>query len=90
MSARFPDEMPCRITITFHDGAMLTKEKRDYQGFHTRPLSSESAMRKFDSLTEGRVSPVLRDAITEIVADLETLGVSRLTRLLAQVSNNRG
>lgn len=34
-SRRFPEEMPCRITVQLSDGQSLGKEKRDYEGFHT-------------------------------------------------------
>src|SRR5262245_38117814 len=37
-SQRFPGEMPCRITIALNDGRILTKEKRDYEGFLNRPM----------------------------------------------------
>ncbi|MGH8012078.1 MAG: MmgE/PrpD family protein [Candidatus Binataceae bacterium] len=90
LSARFPNEMPCRLTITLRTGAVLMKEKHDYEGFHTRPLLWESAVGKFHSLAEGRVSPFLRAAIARTVAALENIQASQLTRLLAQVPNNQG
>jgi 2-methylcitrate dehydratase len=44
-SRRFPDEMPCRITVILNDGRVLTKEKRDYEGFFSRPMSCRAASR---------------------------------------------
>src|SRR5207249_407699 len=36
-SDRFPDEMPCRITVFLSDGRTLVKEKRYYEGSSSRP-----------------------------------------------------
>src|SRR5205085_9419094 len=38
---RYPDEMPCRVTIRLRGGRRLTAEKRDFEGFPTRPQSWE-------------------------------------------------
>jgi 2-methylcitrate dehydratase len=37
-SRRFPDEMPSRIIIFLRNGRAVDKEKKDYEGFHTRPM----------------------------------------------------
>jgi 2-methylcitrate dehydratase len=37
-SELFPDALPCRITLRLKGGKILIKEKRDYEGFFTRPL----------------------------------------------------
>ncbi|HEY8461288.1 MAG TPA: MmgE/PrpD family protein [Blastocatellia bacterium] len=84
-SRRFPEEMPCRITIALNDGRTLTKEKRDYEGFRLRPMSWEAATRKFDRLSAYRVAPELRRGIIDAVANLETIETHDLTRLLGEV-----
>jgi 2-methylcitrate dehydratase len=90
MSARFPAEMPVKITVTLRDRTVYTREKRDYEGFYSRPFSWESAAEKFKSLAESSTSPFLQESIIRTVADLENLEISRLMRLLAQVPNSPG
>ncbi len=40
--------MPCRISVSLRDGRVLTIEKRDYEGFVTRPMSWETVVEKFE------------------------------------------
>ena len=82
LSRRFPDEMPCRIQITLTDGRTLNTEKRDYEGFYTRPLSWEQAVAKFERLATSHTDPEQRSAIVETVAHLEKRDVAQLTDLL--------
>jgi 2-methylcitrate dehydratase len=86
-SRRFPDEMPCRVTVSLNDGRVLTKEKRDYEGFHSRPMSWEAVARKFERLSAPYVDPELRREIIDTVANLEAVQVGDLTRLLGEVQN---
>ena len=48
---RFPAEMPCRLRVTLTDGRTLVQEKRDYEGFLTRPMGWDHVARKFQELT---------------------------------------
>ncbi len=82
LSKRFPDEMPCRITITLKDGRTLRVEKQDYEGFYTRPMSWEKAAAKFELLAAPFIDATRRAAIVETVAHLETKDVTQLTELL--------
>ncbi len=82
LSKRFPQEMPCRIRVFLKDGQVLSIEKHDYEGFYTRPLSWEKAEAKFASLAAPYTDRVLRQAIVEAVAHLETIEVQQLTELL--------
>jgi 2-methylcitrate dehydratase len=84
-SRRFPDEMPCRITISLNDGRILTKEKRDYVGFLHHPMNWETAARKFERLSAPYARLELRREIIDAVANLETIEVLDLTRLLGKV-----
>jgi 2-methylcitrate dehydratase len=81
-SQRFPEEMPCRLTVTLRDGRTLTKEKRDYEGFLARPMRWETVVQKFEHLSEARVQALVRREIVDAVVHLETIQVSDLTRLL--------
>jgi 2-methylcitrate dehydratase len=82
---RFPDEMPCRIILTLRDGRRLVKEKRDYEGFRTRPMRWETVVQKFERLSTRYASPSLRQEIVDAVANLENIQVADLTKLLARV-----
>src|SRR5215813_14183626 len=89
-SRRFPDEMPCRVTVTLNDGRILTKEKRDYEGFRNRPMSWETVTRKFERLSSPYTDRELRRVIIDAVANLEAIQVTDLMRLLSEVNNRIG
>ena len=76
-SWRYPDEMPCLITVTMRDGRKVTKEKRDYLGFYKRPLSWDWVAQKFRRLTAE--APVDADRIIDIVSRLDRVNVRELT-----------
>ena len=82
LSKRFPDQMPCRITIALKDGRTLRIEKQDYEGFYARPMSWEKAAAKFELLAAPFTEATRRAAIVQTVADLETRDVAQLTGLL--------
>ena len=84
-SRRFPNEMPCRIRITLNNGKVLTKEKRDYEGFLTRPMQWETIVKKFKQLSQDRISPSMQRKIEDAVDKLEDIPVSKLTGLLEKV-----
>ena len=84
-SREFPDEMPCRITLTLRDGRRIAKEKHDYEGFRTRPMSWERAVEKFEKLAAPYTERSLCREIVSAVSDLEAIQVSDLTKLLAGV-----
>jgi 2-methylcitrate dehydratase len=77
--------MPCRITVRLRDGRVLTTEKRDYEGFLTHPMGWETVVQKFERLSSPYADAALRREIIDAVAHLESIEVSDLTRLLAQV-----
>ncbi len=85
-SERFPEEMPCRVTVSLKDGRVLTKEKRDYEGFFTRPMQWETVVRKFKTLSAPYAAEPLQDQIVEAVAKLDSIHASDLSRLLTQVA----
>lgn len=88
LSARFPDEMPCRLAITLRDGRLLTREQHDYEGFHTRPMRWETVKQKFEQLSAASTTPAWRARTVDAVAHLETRSITELTQLLAQVSHS--
>jgi 2-methylcitrate dehydratase len=86
-SRRFPEEMPCRLTVELSDGRILTKEKRDYEGFLSRPISWGTVSRKFERLSAPYADRELRREIIDAVDNLEAIQVTDLTRLLSEVKN---
>ena len=84
-SDRFPNEMPCDISITLKDGTVLEIEKKDYQGFLTRPASWEMIVEKFNNLAAPSADESLREEIIAIVEDLENYQISDLMSLLEKV-----
>jgi 2-methylcitrate dehydratase len=89
-SKHFPAEMPCRIMIALTNGQVFTKEKRDYEGFRTRPMQWETALRKFEELTQTHLSSQHQKAIEQAVLDLDHLQISDLNELLGTLDTKLG
>jgi len=79
---RFPEEHACRITVHLKDGREFRREKRDYEGFHTRPMGWERVEEKFHALSRDVLPPGHRDRIAKAVRQLEHLTVREFTSLL--------
>ena len=88
-SRRFPGEMPCRVAIRVEDGTVFEIEKRDYEGFHTRPMRWETVAAKFDGLAAKFAAESLRTQIRDAVRNLDELPIGELTGLLAAVGRRR-
>ncbi len=88
-SLRFPQEMPCRLIVHLKDGRIFENEKRDYEGFFTRPMSWDREIGKFERLSAPCTSPKVRKDIIEAISALEHLQVTDLTRLLEEVHDPR-
>ena len=89
-SARFPAEMPCRLTVHLKGGSTLVKDKSDYEGFVTRPMSWDTAASKFHALAGSAVKESLREQIVSCVRKLEAVRGADLMQLLAKVPKQRG
>jgi 2-methylcitrate dehydratase len=85
-SERFPDEMPCRVTMTLKDGRVLEQETKDYEGFYTRPMSWEVAVQKFNKIATPNASADQRASIADAVANLEQVSVRKLMEQLGAVA----
>jgi len=83
-SSRFPEEHACRLTVTLTDGRILTREKSEYEGFHTRPMSWEGAVRKFYAVAGGCRPREYLDSVVKAVRHLEEISVRNLVTHLAQ------
>jgi 2-methylcitrate dehydratase len=64
---------------------VLVKEKKDYEGFQTRPVGWETVHQKFDNLSSPYADPSLRREIAEAVPRLEEIQVTDLVRMLANI-----
>jgi 2-methylcitrate dehydratase len=84
-SARFPEEMPSRVTVTLTDGRVLTLALSDYPGFRTRPQTWEAAVAKFTTLAGSPMADTVLAEIASAVRELEHITVAELTRLLGSV-----
>jgi 2-methylcitrate dehydratase len=87
-SRRFPEEMPCRVTVILADGRTLVKEKKDYEGFHTLPMAWETVVGKFERLSSKQADSALRRQIVQSVDQLESIQVADLVCLLEEVTKS--
>ncbi len=84
-SRRFPNEMPSHLIVHLKGGRVVEKEKRDYEGFFTRPMGWERAVEKFNSLSARYVDKNLQKEIVDCVSKMEDLYATDLTGLLAKI-----
>jgi 2-methylcitrate dehydratase len=84
LTSRFPAEHACRLRLRLADGTVLDAEKRDYEGFLTRPMSWERARGKFERLAAGAVEPELAAELADTVAALDEVETRNLAALLAR------
>lgn len=84
-SRRFPEEHACRVSLALRGGRTLVKEKRDYEGFHTRPMPKDGVIAKFDRLAAPFAGKGLRKRIVAAVLELESIRVPELCALLSEV-----
>jgi 2-methylcitrate dehydratase len=84
-SARYPHELSARVTIRTKDQRVFVKEQDGYEGGLTNPMSWERTVEKFHWLTEAFADEELRSRLIGAVERLDSLELSNLTDLLAQV-----
>ncbi len=89
-SKLFPGTMSCRVTITLRNGTTLTREKTDYEGFHTKPMRWETVSEKFIRLSQGHASASLQKEIIDAIGRLESIKVRDLMGLLSKVTKKGG
>jgi 2-methylcitrate dehydratase len=81
--------MPSRIRIFLRGGQVLERDKRDYEGFFTRPMPWEKVEEKFERLSAPYADGKVRREIVETIRHLEATQVSDLSRLVARVGKGR-
>lgn len=82
LTRSFPAEHSARVRVYLRDGRVLERERRDYEGFRTRPMSSEAVYAKFERLAAPHAGPTLCAEIRDAVSRFERLDVSELASLL--------
>jgi 2-methylcitrate dehydratase len=85
-SRAFPEKVACSLKITLTNGRTYQLEKESYEGFHTHPFSWESIVQKFRHLASPVLSDSAQNQIIKTVANMESLRVRDLTRLLAHLN----
>jgi 2-methylcitrate dehydratase len=88
-SERFPNEMPCHLKVHLKDGRVFEKEKLDYEGFFTRPMTWKQAVEKFEKLSATHVDAELRKDIVTSVARMEDVNVADLTGILELIPGSK-
>jgi 2-methylcitrate dehydratase len=81
-SNRFPDVMPCEITIHLRNGKTVTRTAEDYEGFLTRPMNLAQATEKFTTLTSKFIDEDRKNRIIDAVTQLEHIKIRQMTELL--------
>ena len=89
LSRRFPQEMPSRIRVFLWGGQVLERNKRDYEGFFTRPMPWEKVEEKFERLSAPYANGKVRREIVETIRYLEATQISDLSGLVARVGKGR-
>jgi 2-methylcitrate dehydratase len=85
LSARFPQRLPAQLEVELDDGTILSAEREDYHGFHTRPFDWVAARAKFDHVSAAFVNRAERDRMAAVIATLDACPLSDLTTLLGRV-----
>jgi 2-methylcitrate dehydratase len=86
LSRLFPERHACRLSVRLRDGRLLTADKQDYEGFHTRPMSWTTVADKFSNLATPVIGPRTASDVVERVAGLTAASRSEVTALLDQLS----
>ena len=84
-TARYPGEVPSRVTVRLKGGKAYSNEVKDYPGFATRPFTWEESVKKFDKLVAGRADKGLSRELQDAVRSLESIQVKDLMKLLGSV-----
>lgn len=85
LTARFPEEHACRITITLVDGSRVSLEKTDYEGFSSRPMTWDQTVEKAHELWRDSGDLTVLDDVFSLVRELQNHDAVTLTDLLGRL-----
>jgi len=80
--------MSCRLHVRLRDGLVLTKEKSDYEGFHSRPIGWARIGAKFERLASPYTAASQRSEILSAIAGIEKTDARTLMALLGRPWKN--
>lgn len=81
-SARFPEEMTCRVTVFPKSGRSLLAERSTYEGFHDDPMTWDSAREKFERLAGEVLVPAQVQDIASAIRNIDGLRLQELAEIL--------
>jgi 2-methylcitrate dehydratase len=84
-TARYPAELPSRVTVGLQNGESFTHEISDYAGAPTRPFTWKEIEAKFDKLVAGHATEKSCQAVKNAVRSLEDIQVSDLMKILSEL-----
>jgi len=84
-TARYPAEIPSRVTVRLENGESFTNEVSAYPGAPTRPFAWNETEAKFDKLATDHTTAKSRRNIKDAVRSLEDIPVSDLMRALGEL-----
>jgi 2-methylcitrate dehydratase len=85
-TARFPANVPSRVTVRLTNGKSFTHEVSEYPGAPTRPFTWEEIEAKFDTLAASHATEKSRQEIKTAVRSLENIQVSDLMKVLSELN----
>ena len=85
-TARYPAEVPSRVTVRLRSGRVFTHEVSDYPGASNRPFTWKEIEAKFDKLAASHASGESRQTIKNAVRSLEDIQVNDLMKALSQLN----
>ena len=85
-TARFPAEVPSRLTVHLKSGESFTHEVSNYPGASNRPFTWAEIEAKFDKLAAGHATEKSRQEIKNAVRSLENIQVSDLMKVLGELN----
>ncbi|MGA7317761.1 MAG: MmgE/PrpD family protein [Silvibacterium sp.] len=86
LTARYPAEVPSRVTVRLKNGRSFTHEISAYPGASNRPFTWDEIEAKFDRLTAGHATEKSRQKIKDAVRSLENIQVSDLMKVLSDLN----
>ncbi|MEM2237950.1 MAG: MmgE/PrpD family protein [Candidatus Caldarchaeum sp.] len=85
LTARYPEELPNKITAWLKDGRQVSEEVAIPRGHYKNPMTNQEVEAKFNRLASGLLSEEQRKEVVNIVWDLEKLGsVSELVEVFVK------
>jgi 2-methylcitrate dehydratase len=84
-TARYPAELPSRVTVRLESGELFTHEISDFSGDPVRPFSWKEVGSKFDKLAAGHATEKSRQKIKDAVRLLENIQITDLMKMLSEL-----